>query len=214
MTVWIVIGILLALLLCISLIRVGGVVEYSAEGLTIAARAGIVKITLYPRPVKQKKQTFQKKKAIEKAKKAAQDQAPKLGGALKFLLKLIPVACELAGRFRRKLRVDRLNIDFTAAGGLDAARGAIQFGQASAAMGAMTALLENSFQIKERRFRSSVDFTHTEPVVYLYAALSLTIGQCVRLGVWAGIRVLKVYLAYRKEQKQAGSPVLATEGKE
>lgn len=224
MTVWIVIGIILLILFLISLLRVGGMVEYSADGLTAKARVGPLRITLYPRPRKEKKestkeQTEQKKTKKTEAKEEKPPEEPtketKKGGKLSLILRLIPVACEAAGRFRRKLRIDRLDIDFTAAGGADAAKGAIQFGQVSAAMGAMTALIENSFQVKERRFRSNVDFTLTEPVVYLYAALSITIGQCVCLGIWAGIRVLKVFLAYRKEQKkQAVKAVPAAEGKE
>ena len=215
MTAAIVIGIILLLLIALSLVRVGGMVEYSAEGIEAKARAGPLEIDLYPRPPKEKKPNKKKDKQKKAGPPPAAEEAPpKKGGKLGLILRLVPVACETVGRFRRKLRIDRLWIDFTAAGGEDAAKAAIQYGQVSAAMGTMTALIENSFQVKERKLHSHVDFTLTEPVVYLNVALSLTIGQCVSLALAAGIRVLKVYLSWRKEEKQAAKAVPATARKE
>lgn len=222
MTAPIVVGILLALLLVLSLIRIGGLVEYSESGLTVKARLGSLKFTLYPRPPKEKKEQ-KKKKAKKKpaptekkgqAKQPKEEKAPPEGGKAELLLRFLPLACEAAGKFRRKLRIDRLNLDFIAAGGLDAASGALQFGRASAAMGTATALLENSFQVKDMHLRTNVDFSLTEPVVSLNAALSLTIGQCVCLGVWVGLRALKIVLSCRKEQKQAAAAASVTNGKE
>jgi len=62
MTALIVIGILLLVLLALSLVRVGGMVEYSTEGLTAKARIGPLKIALYPRPPKKKRAEKGKKK--------------------------------------------------------------------------------------------------------------------------------------------------------
>ena len=54
MTVWIVLGAIVAVLVLISLIRVGGTVEYSRSGTLVHLRAGALRIQMYPSKPKKK----------------------------------------------------------------------------------------------------------------------------------------------------------------
>lgn len=44
-------------------------------------------------------------------------------------------------------------------------------------------LVEQNFNVKERRLRTRVDFDAERPSVYLYAAATLTAGQALALGL-------------------------------
>ena len=64
-------------------------------------------------------------------------------------------------------------------------------------------LVEQNFNVKERRLRTRVDFDAERPSVYLYAAATLTAGQALALGLRLTTRCLAEFSKYRAE---AGSP--------
>ncbi len=198
MTGWIILGVILVLLTALALLKVGVWLEYSAEGFVLRAKVGPVSVPILPRPPKKEKKA---KPPKQPAKKNAppQEPKPKQGGLPSLVLQLIPIVAEAAGRFKRKLVIDRLWLSFNAGGASDAAAGAILYGRISAAMGMLVPLLENNFHLKDRRFHSGVDFTADHPALYLHAVLTIRVGQVVALAVRCGIQCLKVYRAWRKE---------------
>ena len=199
----VIIGCILLVVWLISLVRVGGAVEYSAEGLTVRARLGLFSLRVFP--MREKKPPKKEKK---KPNQPQEPPEPKRGGDFALVREILPLAAEAAGRFKRKIRVDRIYLDFTA-GASDPARAAMAFGYANAAVGMIWPLLEHNFNIRDRRIRTAVDFQLSSPILYLYAVCSLTVGQAVVLGVTLFLKFLKIYSQYKAKttQKEAVSNV-------
>lgn len=199
MTVWIVLGAIAAALVLLSLVRVGGTVEYSRSGVLIRLRAGPLRIRVYP-PRPKKADGQEKPKRVKKKSKPEKEQPePKPGGQLGPLKAALPVVADAAGQLRRKVRVDRLLLDVTAAAS-DPAAAALAFGGVNAAIGMIWPLLENNFNIGDRRIRTRVDFNLTEPEIYLYGSFSLRLGQAAALALRLGIRFLKLWSGRNQEQ--------------
>lgn len=202
MTGWIVLGAVLLALFLLSLVRAGGSAEYSGAGVLVKVRLGVLRFTVYPRKPKQVKDKRKKKKE-KTEKKAAQEEEPegKPGGSFDLLKRFLPPIADAAGQFKRKVRVDRLYLDLTAAAA-DPAAAALAFGGANAAIGMIWPVLENNFDIRERRVRTQVDFTRKTPAVYVYAAFSLTLGQGIVLGIKLLARFWKIYAAWKRQQNE------------
>lgn len=199
MTVWVVLGAIAAALVLLSLVRVGGTVEYSRSGVLIRLRAGPLRIRVYP-PRPKKADGQEKPKRVKKKSKPEEEQPePKPGGQLGPLKAALPVVADAAGQLRRKVRVDRLLLDVTAAAS-DPAAAALAFGGVNAAIGMIWPLLENNFNIGDRRIRTRVDFNLTEPEIYLYGSFSLRLGQAAALALRLGIRFLKLWSGRNQEQ--------------
>ena len=199
MTVWIVLGAIVAALVLLSLIRMGSTVEYSRSGTLVHLRAGPLRIQVYP-PKPRKKSGEKKPKRAKKSAKPQEEQPePKPGGQLDTLKAMLPLVADAAGQLRRKVRVDRLLLDVTAAAP-DPAMAALGFGGVNAAIGMIWPLLENNFNIGDRRIRTKVDFNLTEPEAYLYASFSLRLGQAVVLALTLGMKFLKLWSGRNQEQ--------------
>lgn len=199
----VIIGCILLAVWLISRVRVGGAVEYSAGGLTVRARLGPFSLRVFP--MREKKPPKKEKKKPDQPQEPPE---PKRGGDFALVREILPLAAEAAGRFKRKIRVDRIYLDFTA-GASDPARAAMAFGYANAAVGMIWPLLEHNFNIRDRRIRTAVDFQFASPILYLYAVCSLTVGQAVVLGVTLFLKFLKIYSQYKAKttQKEAVSNV-------
>lgn len=201
MMVLFVLGCILLALGLLSLVRVGGDAEYGTGGFTARLRLGLLRITIWP--VKKKK---------EKRKKAESpppppdtpppEEKPKAGGSFVLLRELLPFVTDAAGRLTRKIRIDLIRLDFTAAA-TDPAEAALAYGGANAAIGMIWPLIEHNFKVKDRRIRTRVDFDAKSPTVYVFAAFSLTIGQAVSLGTRLFVRFLKTYRHAKQKQKEA-----------
>ena len=202
MTVWIVLGCVCLALILLSRVRLGGIVEFSGEGLLVKARIGAFKLTVFP--WKQKKKPHEEKKTDEKPAPPLEEPQPKPGGQWADFKRFLPLVTDAAGRLKRKIRVDAVYLDFVAAAP-DPAAAALAFGGVNAAIGMIWPLLENNFNIKDRRIRTKVDFNAQSPTVWLYASLSLTLGQAVSLAARLAVRFLKVLseLKAQKRQKEA-----------
>ena len=142
-------------------------------------------------------------KSSRREKKREERPQPELGGGpLALVKRFLPLIAEAAGRFRRKLRIDVFQLEVTAAAP-DPAAAALCFGGANAFIGMIWPLVEQNFNVKERRLRTRVDFDAERPSVYLYAAATLTAGQALALGLRLTTRFLAEFSKYRAE---AGSP--------
>ena len=199
MRAWIILGTVLVLLFLLSLVRVGGVLEYSARGLLIRVRLGRLRFTVFPMKKKERKPKPVKEKKPQP--EAEKKEPPKKGGALTLVREFLPLAAEAAGRFKRKVRIDQLDLELTVAAS-DPAAAAMAFGGANAALGMMLPLLENHFNVRQRSIRTAVDFEGSRPVICLKAAFSLTIGQGVVLAVRLGFQALRIRSKYKSNQKQ------------
>ena len=94
-------AVILALLLLIGFIPLGGGGTYDSGGATLWLRLGPVRVTLLPRkPKKQKKAKPKKTKQEPEQPKQAQSEKQKLtlGGSLAYAKALLPLALECARR--------------------------------------------------------------------------------------------------------------------
>jgi len=214
-------AIVLSILILIALLRFGVSVEYSGSGLFVTVKVGPLSLKVLPdeeKPVSAKKEAkrkARKEKAKEKAKKRAEEKARKKAeegsdekkpGALKTVLEFLPAVKTTLSRLRRRLLIKRLVIHYTVAGD-DPYNVAQTFGAANAAIGAITAVLENSFRIKRREFRAIPDFFSTQQSIYINAAISLAVWEAFYI-VFAvlptGIRVLIRGTTDRKDGHKNG----------
>ena len=123
---WIALGVIFLL----GILPLGISARYSGEGPLLRVVIGPVRLTLFPRKKKEKKPK-PAKKAAEQPKKQEEPlpkppQPPKQepaadkkekGGSLLDFLPLVKVALNFLGDFRRKLRVNRLELKLILAGG-------------------------------------------------------------------------------------------------
>lgn len=201
-------AVLLALFL-LGQIKVGVRGEYHSEGLRAEARVGPVRLALYP--VKKKKRS--RKPAPKRAKrpKTAPSASVRVGGAVKPLMKLLPLAIEAGGQFRKKLCVDVLRLEVTA-GAADPADAAMIYGRTQAALGAVWGPLNQAFHIRDGRAGVRIDFDSEKTTVYGAVALSLKLWQLLWLGVYFGIRAVNELMKLRKGRKNTERRS-ATDGK-
>ena len=199
MMVLLVLGIVILALVLVGLIRAGVQAEYAQNRLEVRLLAGPVKITLFPRKTKRPKPDKKPKRA--KTKQAKPKKAPPTAGEILALVKqLLPVAIDAAGRLRRKIRIDAFYLDLTVASA-DPAKAAVNYGRLNGAIGMLWPLVEQNFKVKEWRIRTWVDFTTEHPTLSLRAAVTLTIGQIISLGIRVASRVLPILLKQKDGNK-------------
>ena len=220
---WITLGILVGL----AILPLGASVKYDAEGPLVKVIAGPVKITLFPKPKKPKKEKKPKKAKKEqkkpepaperKAEPAKPEPAPqtavpakeekpkkKSGGSITDFLPLLKVALDLLNDFRRKLRVDRLEVKLVMAGG-DPCDLAVNYGRAWTAIGNLMPRLEKVLVIKKRDMDVECDFTASETKIYARLDLTITLGRILAIAVVYGFRAIVELLKIKNKRKGGAS---------
>lgn len=164
---------ILLVLFALGRIRIGAQVEYCEDGLFVRVRAWAFLIPVYPMK--------KKKTGVKKVGKAAsQKPKQKKGGTLKLVLDLLPAVLETAGKFRRRLRVDKLELLLNICAS-DPADAAMRYGQANALLGSIWQPVTSVFHVKDGHAHVGVDFEGSESSLYLLASVSLTIAQALGL---------------------------------
>ena len=202
----------MGILLAIGIIPVGLRVRYNDAGMRLWVLVGPVRINLYPRPQKEKKEKQEKAPKKEKkpttGKKASEQKeaktdpaaAPEKGGRLTDFLPLAQMALEFLGNFRRKLRLDNLYFRLILAGE-DPYQVAVSYGRCWAAVGNLLPQLDRLFVIQKRDIEVECDFTASETLVIFHLDLTITIGRLLTTAGKFSVRVLKEYLKIRKKRK-------------
>lgn len=193
MSGWMILLALAVLLLMMGQIRVGAGGSYSQAGLTAWARLGPVRLKLWPR---KEKPAGKKAKPAKPPKASPEKESTPPGGALDYARELVPLALEAAGQFRKKLRVDHLELEVRA-GARDPADAAMAYGCANAALGALWLPLNEAFSIKDGSARVKLEFESETTTVYAAGSLSLKLGQVLWLGVYFGLKGLKKLAAVK-----------------
>lgn len=209
---WITLGILTLL----AILPLGISVKYNAEGALVRLILGPVKLTVFP--VKRKP----KKEKAAKAKKPAQKEQPAVkqigadkpgkipgeqppeqeekGGSLLDFLPLVKELFRFLGDFRRKLRVNVLELKLIMAAD-DPCDLAVNYGRAWAAVGNLLPKLEQLFVIKKRNIEVECDFTAEETKVIARLDLTITLGRMLAAVVRFAFRAVKQFIKIKKSQK-------------
>lgn len=227
---WIALGIIVLL----AVLPLGVCVCYDAAGALVRVIVGPVKITLFPRPKKEKKpqkekkkkqegQTAEKKKTGQKtgskagktgektAEPASSQQPPdgkqekkKSGGPVTDFLPLVKILLEMLGAFRRRLRLNVLELKLVMAAD-DPCDLAVNYGRAWAAVGNLMPQLEKVFVIKKRNIDVECDFEADRTLITARLDLTITLGRILATVVVYGIRLLVKFLSINKKRKGGAS---------
>ena len=203
------------IVLLLAVLPLGVRIRYNSEGLLAKVIAGPLKITVFPLPKKEKKKT----KKAEEAKPAEtaqeenlpkppqQPQQPKekktkgeTGGSLLDFLPLVKVAVDFLGDFRRKLRLNNLELKLILAGD-DPCDLALNYGRAWAAVGNLMPQLEKWFVIRKRNIEVECDFTASQTLVIAHLDLTITLGRLLAAVVRFAFRALKQFIQIKNKRK-------------
>lgn len=189
----------LGVLLLLAILPIGVSAVYNAEGPLVRVILGPVRWTVYPEKNKQKKPK-EMRKAKKVTKPATRKEPEETGGSWTDFLPLIKTALSFLNGIRRKLRVKRLEMKLTLAGG-DPCDLALNYGRAWAAVGNLMPLLEKVLVIKKRNVEVQCDFEAASTVVYARLDVTITLGRFLVLLVRYGIRALKQYIELKNQRK-------------
>ena len=172
---------------------------YNADGPRVRLLIGPARILVFPAKKKKVKQQI-KKTGKAKTKKAKPTPEKNTGGSVKDFLPLVDLILGFLDGFRRKLRVNRLEMKLTLAGG-DPCDLAVNYGRAWIAVGNLFPLLERAFVIKKRDVEVACDFASEETLIFARLDLTITFGRILSLGIWHGVRILKQFLIILNQRK-------------
>ena len=190
-------------------------VKYDSNGPLVRVIAGPLKLTVFPLPKKEKKNKKKAKKETEKPAEQVQkppenpkppapskEDKPKkqTGGSWTDFLPLVKVALDFLGDFRRKLRVNVLELKLMMAAD-DPCDLAVNYGRAWAAVGNLMPQLDRLFVIKKRNVEVECDFTASETLVIARLDLTITLGRLLGAVVVFAVRALKEFLKIKKKRK-------------
>lgn len=176
--------VLLAVVLGLALLsrlRLGGRVRWEKGVLTIWIRIGPIRVRVWPmrkkKPLRLPLPHKKKPSAVHPWEKATKPSP------LELLEIWLPLVCEAAGRMRRAIRIDRLELS-VCVGGSDPGDAALLYGGINTFLGMILPLFEHAFQVRKRRVATSVDFDAETTEITFLGAGSLTLGQLVVFTFW------------------------------
>ena len=215
----------LGIITLLAVLPLGVSVKYDEDGVLLKLIIGPVKITLFPRPKKdqkpKKKEKTQEKKEEQKTE-PAQQPAPevasptpekkqeektekkKSGGSVTDFLPLVKTALDMLGAFRRRLRLNVLDLKLIMAAD-DPCDLAVNYGRAWAAVGNFLPRLEKVFVIKKRNIEVECDFMAAETKIIARLDLTITLGRILATVVVYGVRALIQFLKINKKRKGGAS---------
>lgn len=201
--------IVLAVIILLAILPLGASAIYDREGAEVRLIAGLIRFQIFPK----KKKASPKKEKAKKSKKAkdkeeSKSQSPttaektenKQGGSIRDFLPLVRVGLDMLNDLRRKLRVNRLEVNLVMAGD-DPCDLAVNYGRAWTAIGNLMPQLERFFVIKKRDVQVNCDFTQNETTVYARLDITITLGRLISLAVRYGYRAPREYLKIKKLRK-------------
>lgn len=206
----------LGILFLLAILPLGADVRYDSDGPSVRIIAGPIRLQVFPGKKKATKDKKEKKPKKKKAKKktepatpaagnlpAADGAAPpveKKGGSLLDFLPLVKLGLNFLGDFRRKLRVNRLDLNLVMAGG-DPCDLAVNYGKAWTALGNLWPRLEEWFVIKKRNLQIQCDFEGDETLITARLNITITLGRIISLAVLYGIRAMKELFKINNKRK-------------
>ena len=140
------------------------------------------------------------KKPGKKPKMPPEPLKEETGGSWKDFLSMIPIVLDFLGDFRRKLRVNRLELKLIMASG-DPCDLAINYGKAWAAVGNLMPQLERVLKIQKRNVEVECDFLASETKVIARVDLTMTLGRMIAAVCKFAFRAFVEFLNIKKKRK-------------
>ena len=157
-----------AVIVLLAILPVGVSAIYNTHGPVVRITVGPFRFMVFPqkeKTEKKKKPTKTKTKTEKKgtAEKKQEKVKDKTGGSITDFLPLVKTALDFLGAFRRKLRLNRLEMKLIMAAD-DPCDLAVNYGKAWAAVGNLMPQLERLFVIRKRNVEVACDFTSEKTV--------------------------------------------------
>ena len=206
----------LGILTLLAVLPLGVSVRYNAEGPLVRVILGPVKLKVFPASPKKKPKKEKKKEKPSGEQEPAKQTKPlpeppqppkpekgkddKTGGSLLDFIPLVKLGINFLGDFRRKLRINNLQLKLILAGG-DPCDLAVNYGKTWAGVSNLMPMLERWFVIKKRDIEVECDFTTSETLVYACLDLTITLGRIISMVVVYAVRALIAYLKIKKKRK-------------
>ena len=130
----------------------------------------------------------------------AKEEKKKSGGPITDFLPLVGTVLDMLNAFRRKFRVDVLELKLVLGGGDPAALG-INYGRTWAAIGNLQPYLERFLVIKKRKIEVECDFLASQTLVTARLDLTITLGRIIGTVVFYGVKALIQFLKINKKRK-------------
>ena len=187
----------------LAVIPLGFRAVYKENNPGVFVLIGPFKVRVYPTGTKRSRSGKTKKDVPQKApvnKKTGQKKAVSRGGSYRDFLPIVQTIVEFLGHFRRKIRVNHLELKVILGGG-DPCDLAVNYGKAWAALGNVMPQLERVFVIKKRNLEVECDFLGDKTLVFARVDATITIGRVVHLLTRHGIKILRQLLQLKKLRK-------------
>lgn len=191
----------LAVIALLAVLPLGISAQYDVQGPQIWVIAGPVRLKVYPG--KRKKDDQQKTGKTEtKVKKKDGAAAPKekQGGSATDFIPLVKIVFDFLADFRRKLRVNLLELKIQLADG-DPCDLAVNYGRVWTAIGNLDPHLERFFVIKKKNIQIQCDFMAEKTLVIARLDLTITLGRLIVQLFRHGSRALKELVKIMKLRK-------------
>ena len=193
----------LAVLFLIAIAPLGVRIRYDESGAYVAIIVGAFRIGVIPSKPKQKNKNKKQKEAkptAEKKEPAKKENKKTNGGSITDFLPLVRIVLDFLEGFRRKLRVDHLQMKLILGGG-DPTDLACNYGKGWAVLGSLMPLLERVLVIKKRDLEVECDFTADKTTITAGADLTIRVWRLLALALAHGPRAIKKYLSIMKIRK-------------
>lgn len=194
------------ILFLLAVMPLGASLSFDSCGAIVKIIAGPIRITLFPRKKKEKKtakKSFRKQKADAQSTKSVKntmENPSQTGGSWKDFLPLVQVLLDTLNRFRRKLRVNSLELKVILAGD-DPCDLGIHYGRVWAAVSNLLSALDSVFVIKKQDARVECDFTADKTLVIARLDLTITLGRLLSLAAVAAVKGLREYKSIYRKRK-------------
>lgn len=210
---WILLGVILALIVLFCWTRVGIHAVFQAGEVRLDAKAGPLRIQILPG--KEKPERKEKKPKKEKPPKPAAEGEPKksafpkpaLADIKEAVSTLWPPLKRALGKVGRGIRVYPLDLSLTLGGNDDPASAAQLYGDLNAGMWTAMPVLERLLVIPNPHLHIGIDFETSETLIDGELGVTARIGTLLAAGFTIGFPALKWFLHYRKKHmKQPPTP--------
>lgn len=193
-----------AILFMLSVLPLGVQVYYQNNQLKASVVLGVLRVGVYPLPKRLRRQKTGAKANPSDTVKEEPKKQPSEENKTDFtaFYPFIKLGLDFLDAFRRKLRINQLDVKVIMAGD-DPCDLAIIYGRAQAAAVNLIAVLENVFVIKKRNVEVECDFTANATILTAKAKLTITFGRLISLAAVYSVRTIKEFLTLKKKREKA-----------
>jgi phosphate/sulfate permease len=187
---WVLLGILatvVALFILSLPLRIRLMAQYDRDGPMVFAGLGPVRMKVYPRPEKRHKKP-KKKKEKPKEEPETEPEVPPKGGTVQQLKAGLSLVEPTWRQIRRRLVISELTLHYTVATE-DAAKTALLFGAAHAAVSQILPMIRQNFRVKKQDVQIRADFESGEDLVFVRVRLAISVWGAVCLGIGTLLKV-------------------------